>query len=58
MISYSDFGFIEECFPVNKNKINFLEDLNLQILNVQTIGFTERMCKEYRNASDINLCVS
>ena len=57
MISYSDFGYIDECFPVNKNRIEFLNDVNLQIMNIQTYGFTEKICRQYRDQSLVNLCV-
>ena len=57
IISYSDFGYISECFPVNKNKTDFLKDANLQIMNIQTFGFTEKICREYRDVSLVNLCV-
>lgn len=56
-ISYSDFGYISECFPINKNRIEFLKDVNLQIMNIQTYGFTEKICRKYRDESLVNLCV-
>ena len=57
MISYSDFGYIDECFPVNKSRIEFLNDVNLQIMNIQSYGFTEKICSQYRDPSLVNLCV-
>jgi hypothetical protein len=56
-ISYLDFGYISECFPINKNMIDFLTDVDLQIMNIQTHGFTEKICSEYRDPSLVNLCV-
>jgi hypothetical protein len=57
IVSYSDFGYISECFPINNNKTEFLKDVNLQIMNIQTYGFTEKICREYRDSSLVNLCV-
>uniref|UniRef100_A0A6C0HH95 Solute-binding protein family 3/N-terminal domain-containing protein n=1 Tax=viral metagenome TaxID=1070528 RepID=A0A6C0HH95_9ZZZZ len=56
-ISYSDFGYIDQCFPINKNRVDFLTDVDLQIMNIQTYGFTEKICREYRDQSLVNLCV-
>jgi len=56
-ISHSDFGYIEECFIVNKNKIEFLNNVNLQIMNIQTYGFTENICRQYRDPVLVNYCI-
>ena len=57
-MSFSDFGYITECFPIHKNEIEFLNDVNSQILKLQSLGFTENICKMYRDSSEISLCVN
>lgn len=57
VISYSDFGYIEECFVLNKKDIEFLQDVNLQIMVVQDSNIVEKVCRAYRDSSLVNYCI-
>jgi hypothetical protein len=56
-ISYSDFGFIDETFAVNKKDINFLNDVDSAIIKLQDTGGIEDVCKIYRDKDQVNLCI-
>ena len=56
-ISYSDFGFINETFAVNKKDTNFLNDVDSAIIKLQDTGGIEDVCKIYRDKDQVNLCI-
>ena len=58
IISYTDFGFIDHCFIINKQHKPLHHDIDLQILDIKKIGGIEKLCKVYLDPSLINLCVS
>lgn len=56
-ISYSDFGFIDETFAINKKDEQFLNDVDSAIIKLQDTGGIEDVCKIYRTEDQVNLCI-
>lgn len=57
LVNDSELGFKEITFAVSKTKINFLRDLNQEIVSLQDILKTETICKGYMPEGASYLCV-
>ena len=58
IISYTDFGFIDQCYIINNKHQTLRHDINSQILYIKKLGIVEKLCKVYLDPSLINLFVS